>query len=157
MLLNEWWHSDLIRYRCVRGWCTDYFVKWDIGKTRAMTFATKNDTLNPPPPDSCIARADVINLLGVLIDSKLHFCQRLDCIPSQSRTCLGHIRNIANCLHLLYLTVIKHNFQYTSFPWYTVTASDVRNLERVQWIYVSSCYNSISPMNIWVMTEHFTV
>lgn len=155
MVLNDLWHSDLIRYRCVRGWCTDYFMKSNIGNTRIMTFATKCNALKPP--DSCSACADVINLQSVLIDLKLRFNQRLDCISSQSRTFLGHIEIIANCFLLLYLTLTKPKFQYTSFLWRSVTSSDVKNLEFVQWIFVSSCYSSISPMNIWVMTTHFTV
>lgn len=154
-MLNDLWHSDLIRYRCVRGWCADYFMKSNIGKTRIMTFATKSNALKTPwfllwmrwrhQPAECCNRF------------KTTFYQRLDSISSQSRTFLGHIENIANYFLLLYLTLIKPKFQYTSFLWRSITSSDVKNFERVQWIFVSSCYSSISPMNIWVMTTHFTV
>jgi len=137
MLLNEWWHSDLIRYRCVRGWYTDYFMKWNIGKTRVMTFVTKNNALKTSwflycmrwrhQPARCLSRfkTTFLSTFGQYFLSIMYVFR-----PHRKHSIL---------FALLYLTLIKSSFQYTSFTWHSVTSSDVKDLERVEWIFVSSC------------------
>lgn len=155
-MLNEWWHSDLIRYRCVRGWCTDYIMNWNIGKTRVMTFATKSNALKTPQffycmrwrhqPARCSNRLKTTFFVSTF---GLYFLS----ITYVFRPHRKHRKLYAFAVSHLNETQFSINF----IPWHSITSSDVKNLERVQWIFVSSCYSSISPTNIWVMTTHFTV
>jgi hypothetical protein len=98
----------------VQGWCTANFMKFNISKTRVISFSRKTNTLiyENKLCQSLITRTDSIKDLEVFIDSKLRFHNHIDYIFSQCIKLLGLVRTLIfsfsslDCLYMLYFNLV---------------------------------------------------
>jgi hypothetical protein len=114
---------------CVLGWCISNCKKFNINKTRPISFCRKTNLLlfDIKLCESLITRTECIKDLGVLIDSKLHFHNRVDYIFSQTIRLLGLIRSVTfsfsslQSLLMLYCTLVRTKLEYASVAWNFIT------------------------------------
>jgi hypothetical protein len=77
--LDDFTHLQL-EIDSIQRWCTANFMNLNTGKTRAVTFSRKTNTLllKYKLGDFYMTSTDFIKDLGVFIDSKLYFHSHVD-------------------------------------------------------------------------------
>jgi hypothetical protein len=118
-------------------------------KIRVISFSRKTTALNYQYRlgNSFIFRTDCIKDLGVHINSKLHFHQRVDFLFSHSMKLLGLIRTTTfsfstlDNLLMLYIAIVRSKLKYASVVWNSITNTDANKLERIQRKFSVFCHN----------------
>jgi hypothetical protein len=130
-------------------------MKTDIFKTNIISFTYKNNSIhfNYFLCDLLIVNTDCVKGLGVMLESKLHFHRRVECLHSQALKLLGPIYFIAynfsslDSLKVLYITLIRSKLEYASVVWNKLTSADYNKLENIQRKFGNLCYNRFIQPN----------
>jgi hypothetical protein len=103
----------------LQGWCHGKKYDLNAGKCNSISFSRGSNLVmfQYIIDDSDLERFDVINDLGVPVDSRMTFVGRIESIVSKSARMLGFIKRIKRCMWLLSASCvwsrierIQHNF-----------------------------------------------
>jgi hypothetical protein len=124
----------------VQNWCYENHMDLNIQKTNAIPFSHKISSIhfNYYIVDVLISCTECVKDPGVMLDSKLCFHQRVNCVSSWTLKNLGLIYFVTNNfsslvgLRILYVAFIRSKLEYASVPWNNLTLADSNKLENIQ-------------------------
>jgi hypothetical protein len=136
----------------VQDWCNDSGLKLNLGKTAITSFTPKKNSsyFNYKLCNNMVLCSHCFKDLGVLLDSKLYFCQRINYIFSQGLKMLSLIWCILSSTFLVafwFCTVPSfipglnmHLLSGTPSSVLIPLNSDSSKLEKIQRKFVALCY-----------------
>ncbi|PNF35161.1 hypothetical protein B7P43_G08774, partial [Cryptotermes secundus] len=98
-----------------------------------------------------IAQTDSVKDLGVFIDAKLYFHDKVNYIFFQCAKLLGLVHNITfnfsslDCMFGLYTTLVRSKLEYASVVWNSITSTDANKLDRIQQRFAALCFKRFFP------------
>jgi hypothetical protein len=91
----------------LQSWCSEKKYDLNAGKCKSISFSRG---------DSDLERVDVINDLGVLVDSKMTFVNHIESIVSKSARMLGFIKRVSREFRdpykTLYVAFVRPGLEY---------------------------------------------
>lgn len=121
-------------------WCMLNGMVLNAKKCNVISFSRKKSAnyYDYDIEGSMLQRKNLINDLGVLLDSKLTFKQHIDMVYSKSKKMLGFIKRRGRefddpfIIKSLYCALVRSILEYCSVVWMPFFECDVKKLESVQ-------------------------
>jgi hypothetical protein len=140
----------------LQGWCFERKDDLNAGKWKSILFSRglKPVIFQYVISDSDLERVDVINDLGVLVDSTMTSLNHIESIVSKSAGMLGFIKRILrefnDTYKTLYVAFVQSVLEYASWVWSPHQEVHSARIERIQHNFIRFALQGLGWSGVWV-------